>query len=75
MLWYVGFLVIPPVYPTSVLKTPFMPPNRESTPQNQPIAIVAVSVRAADSMGYVIARIRDAASVISEKILVIYGLR
>ena len=43
-LWYVGFSVDPPVYPTRVRRTPWRLPNRESGPQNQPKAKVAVSV-------------------------------
>src|SRR3990172_5198776 len=43
-LWYVGFSVEPPVYPTRVRRTPGRLPNRESGPQNQPKAKVAVSV-------------------------------
>jgi hypothetical protein len=43
-LWYVGFSVDPPVYPTRVRRTPGRLPNRESGPQNQPKAKVAVSV-------------------------------
>jgi hypothetical protein len=34
----------PPAYPTRVLMTPWRLPNRESEPQNQPNANVAVSV-------------------------------
>jgi len=40
----VGFSVDPPVYPTRVRRTPARLPNRESGPQNQPKAKVAVSV-------------------------------
>jgi hypothetical protein len=43
-LWYAGFTVDPPVYPTRVRRTPGRLPNRESGPQNQPKAKVAVSV-------------------------------
>jgi hypothetical protein len=43
-LWYVGFSVDPPVYPTRVRRPPARLPNRESGPQNQPKAKVAVSV-------------------------------
>src|SRR5512146_10512 len=43
-LRYVGFFVAPPVYPTRVRMTPGRLPNRESGPQNQPRANVAVSV-------------------------------
>lgn len=43
MLWYVGFDVVPPQYPTRVLKIPFVPPNNESQPQKQPIPNVAFS--------------------------------
>lgn len=43
-MWYVGFSVDPPVYPTRVRRTPGRLPNRESGPQNQPKAKVAVSV-------------------------------
>ncbi len=35
---------MPPVYPTRVRTTPSMIPNRDSDPQNQPMAKVAVSV-------------------------------
>jgi hypothetical protein len=42
----VGFLVLPPAYPTRVRMTPLRLPNRESGPQNQPKAKVAVSVLA-----------------------------
>jgi len=40
----VGFSVDPPAYPTRVRRTPGRLPNRESGPQNQPKAKVAVSV-------------------------------
>ncbi len=39
-----GYFFVPPVYPTRVLTTPGMIPNWESGPQNQPSAIVAVSI-------------------------------
>jgi hypothetical protein len=38
--------VLPPVYPTRVRMTPLRLPNRESGPQNQPKAKVAVSILA-----------------------------
>lgn len=38
-----GFLEVPPVYPTRVRLTPVRLPNWESGPQNQPRAKVAVS--------------------------------
>lgn len=38
-----GFSVDPPVYPTRVRRTPGRLPNRESGPQNQPKAKVAVA--------------------------------
>lgn len=49
--------MVPPVYPTRVRTTPGMLPNRESTPQNQPRAKVAVSNSAgcAASMGGIVA--------------------
>jgi hypothetical protein len=43
MLPYVGLGVVPPAYPTRVRTTPGRLPNRESGPQNQPRAKVAVS--------------------------------
>ena len=39
-----GLLEVPPAYPTLVRMTPPILPNRESGPQNQPKAKVAVSV-------------------------------
>ncbi|HSA78477.1 MAG TPA: hypothetical protein VLG72_06430 [Nitrospirota bacterium] len=39
-----GFCFFPPAYPTRVLTTPARLPNRESGPQNQPIAKVAVAI-------------------------------
>src|SRR3972149_4094370 len=52
-LWYVGFRVLPPAYPTRVRTTPGRLPNRESGPQNQPRVNVAISVTvgAAASIG------------------------
>ena len=44
MLRYVGLFDVPPAYPTRVRTTPGILPNRESGPQNQPSANVAVSV-------------------------------
>ena len=51
-----GFSVVPPAYPTRVRITPLRLPNRESGPQNQPRANVAVSVStgAAASIGGIV---------------------
>ena len=48
-----GLLDVPPAYPTRVRITPSRLPNRESGPQNQPKANVAVFIcaGAAASMG------------------------
>jgi hypothetical protein len=40
----VGLLEVPPAYPTLVRMTPSILPNRESGPQNQPKAKVAVFI-------------------------------
>ena len=52
-----GFSFTPPAYPTRVRTTPSRLPNRESVPQNQPRAKVAVSVLigAEASMGGIVA--------------------
>ena len=39
-----GFIFVPPAYPTRIRMTPLILPNRESEPQNHPRAKVAVSV-------------------------------